>query len=122
MFDRYGCGYKQCMYFILFLSFQRILHTVVTLFSKDQLTETIRSNLEGGGGSGGGGGGGVVGIRVVERLLEILQLVVKETDHRFRKFIDNALVLCMEHIYPVVAEKSASDIKGALYQVTQRRV
>ena len=97
---------------------------MVTLFSKDQLTETIRSNLEGGGGSGGGGGGGggVVGIRVVERLLEILQLVVKETDHRFRKFIDNALVLCMEHIYPVVAEKSASDIKGALYQVTQRRV
>ena len=83
---------------------EQVIHSVLTLFSKDQLSETIRNE-------------GSTGIRVVERLLEILQLVVKETDVTFRRFIDNALVLCMDHIYPLISEKSTSDIKGPLYQV-----
>ena len=54
---------------------------------------------------------------MVEKLLEILQLVVKETDVAFRRFIDSTLTLCIDQIYPLVADKPTSDIKGPLYLV-----
>ena len=53
-------------------SVEQIIHSVLTLFSKDQLSETVRNE-------------GSTGVRVVERLLEVLQLVVKGTDLAFRR-------------------------------------
>lgn len=93
-------------------SVEQVIHGVLTLFTKDQLSEAILHE-----GGGGGGSANAAGVRVVERLLEILQLVVKETDLAFRRFIDTALVLCMDHIYPLVSAKTASDVKAPLFAV-----
>ena len=68
--------------------------TFINVFNKDQLTQIIVNE-----GSGGG-------TRVVEKFLEILQFVVKESDISFRKFIDSTLSLCLDYIYPLVAEVS----------------
>ena len=85
-------------------SVNQVVHTVLTLFTQDQLTESVAND-------------GSAGIKVIEKLLEILQLVVKETDAAFRRFIDSSLTLCLDQIYPIVAEKPTSDIKGPLYRV-----
>ena len=85
-------------------SVNQVVHTVLTLFSREQISESIANE-------------GSSGIKVVEKLLEILQLVVKETDVAFRRFIDSTLTLCIDQIYPLVADKPTSDIKGPLYLV-----
>ena len=67
--------------------------TFINVFNKDQLTQIIVNE-------------GSAGTRVVEKFLEILQFVVKESDISFRKFIDSTLSLCLDYIYPLVAEVS----------------
>ena len=42
----------------------------------------------------------------MEKFLGILQFVVKESDLSFRKFIDSTLSLCLDYIYPLVADVS----------------
>ena len=69
----------------------QVIHTVLTLFTREQLTESVANE-------------GSAGIKVVEKLLEILQFVVKETDAAFRRFIDSTLTLCLDQIYPLIAE------------------
>ena len=71
----------------------QVVHAVLTLFTREQLTESVANE-------------GSAGTKVVEKLLEILQLVVKETDLAFRRFIDSTLTLCLDQIYPLVAEVS----------------
>ena len=85
-------------------SVNQVVHTVLTLFSSDQLTESVDNE-------------GSAGIKVIEKLLEILQLVVKETSATFRRFIDSSLTLCLDQIYPQIADKPTSDIKGPLFVV-----
>lgn len=76
--------------------------TFINIFNKDQLTQTIINE-------------GSAGIRVVEKFLGILQFVVKESDVSFRKFIDSTLALCLDYIYPLVAEvMPISNITGYL--------
>ena len=60
---------------------------------------------------------GSAGTRVVEKFLGILQFVVKESDISFRKFIDSTLNLCLDYIYPIVADRPTSDVKGPLFTV-----
>ena len=67
--------------------------TFINIFNKEQLTQIIVNE-------------GSAGTRVVEKFLEILQFVVKESDISFRKFIDSTLNLCLDYIYPLVAEVS----------------
>ena len=67
--------------------------TFINVFNKDQLTQIILNE-------------GSAGIRVVEKFLGILQFVVKESDLSFRKFIDSTLSLCLDYIYPLVADVS----------------
>ena len=74
--------------FLTFLS-----GTFINVFNKDQLTQIILNE-------------GSAGIRVVEKFLGILQFVVKESDLSFRKFIDSTLSLCLDYIYPLVADVS----------------
>ena len=69
------------------------LGTFINVFNKDQLTQIILNE-------------GSAGIRVVEKFLGILQFVVKESDISFRKFIDSTLSLCLDYIYPLVADVS----------------
>ena len=72
---------------------EQTIGTFINVFNKDQLNQAIVND-------------GSAGVRVVERFLNILQFVVKESDVSFRKFIDSTLNLCLEHIYPLVAEVS----------------
>ena len=60
---------------------------------------------------------GSAGIRVVEKFLGILQFVVKESDVSFRKFIDSTLNLCLDYIYPLIANVPNSDLKSPLFTV-----
>lgn len=80
------------------------ISTFINVFNKDQLTQVIMNE-------------GSAGIRVVEKFLGILQFVVKESDVSFRKFIDSTLALCLDYIYPMVAERPTSDIKSPLFTV-----
>ena len=76
--------------------------TFINVFNKDQLTQVILNE-------------GSAGVRVVEKFLGILQFVVKESDVSFRKFIDSTLALCLDYIYPLVATRPTSDVKGPLF-------
>lgn len=78
--------------------------TFINVFNKDQLTSTIINE-------------GSAGVRVIEKFLDILQFVVKESDVSFRKFIDTTLALTLDYIYPLVAERPNSDIKAPLFKV-----
>ena len=70
-----------------------VIRTFFTLFSKDQLQQMIVMD-------------GSAGVKVIEKFLGILQFVVKETDVSFRKFLDSTLSLCLNDIYPLVADVS----------------
>lgn len=85
-------------------SVEAVIGTFINLFNKDQLQQSILHE-------------GSSGVRVIEKFLGILQFVVKESDVSFRKFIDSTLNLCLDHIYPLVADKPTSDIKGPLFTV-----
>ena len=84
------------------LYFEATIGTFINVFNKDQLTQVILNE-------------GSAGVRVVEKFLGILQFVVKESDVSFRKFIDSTLALCLDYIYPLVATRPTSDVKGPLF-------
>lgn len=50
---------------------------------------------------------GSAGCRVVQKFLKILQVVVQEPGQAFKPFLPSILSLCMEQVYPVVAEVSS---------------
>ena len=82
--------------------------TFLNLFGKDQMSHAILNEDGGGGGSG---------IRAIEKFLGILEFVIKEPGVAFRKFIPSTLSLCLDHIYPLVANKPSADIKAPLYSL-----
>lgn len=47
---------------------------------------------------------GSTGCRVVEKFLKILQVVVQEPGQVFKPFLPSIISLCMEQVYPMVAE------------------
>ncbi|KAH0631830.1 hypothetical protein JD844_019671 [Phrynosoma platyrhinos] len=59
--------------------------------SREQLAESILHD-------------GSTGCRVVEKFLKILQVVVQEPGQVFKPFLPNIISLCMEQVYPIVAE------------------
>jgi hypothetical protein len=47
---------------------------------------------------------GSTGCRVVEKFLKILQVVVQEPGQVFKPFLPSIIALCMEQVYPIIAE------------------
>lgn len=47
---------------------------------------------------------GSTGCRVVEKFLKILQGVVQEPGQVFKPFLPSVISLCMEQVYPIIAE------------------
>lgn len=47
---------------------------------------------------------GSAGCRVVQKFLKILQVVVQEPGQTFKPFLPSILSLCIEQVYPIVAE------------------
>lgn len=58
-------------------------------------------------------------VRVVEKFLKLLELIVSEPGQSFRRFIPNTITLCMDHIYPVVSERASPEVKGPLFELLQ---
>lgn len=77
------------------------LLTNIPLTSREQLTASILQE-------------GSAGCRVVQKFLKILQVVVQEPGQAFKPFLPNILSLCMEQVYPVVAEVSFINIHTAV--------
>lgn len=85
-------------------SIQNTISIFVNLFTRDQLAETIAHES-------------TAGTRVVEKFLHILEIIIQEPGSAFKAFIPNIISICMDHIYPIIAERASPDIKPALYQL-----
>lgn len=57
------------------------------------------------------------GIRAVEQLLRILQIVVQEPGNAFKRFLPNTLSLCLDHIHPCITQINSSEIKETFYHL-----
>lgn len=64
---------------------------VLSLVCREQLAESILHE-------------GSTGCRVVEKFLKILQVVVQEPGQVFKPFLPSIISLCMEQVYPIIAE------------------
>lgn len=56
---------------------------------------------------------GSTGCRVVEKFLKILQVVVQEPGQVFKPFLPSIISLCMEQVYPIIAEVWGGPVPGA---------
>ncbi|XP_067912796.1 exportin-6 isoform X2 [Heterodontus francisci] len=83
---------------------EQIIQTFLNMFTREQLAESI---LEEGSG----------GCRVVEKFLKILQVVVQEPGQAFKPFLPSIISLCMEQVYPIIAERSSPDVKMELFEL-----
>ncbi|XP_069761396.1 exportin-6 isoform X5 [Narcine bancroftii] len=83
---------------------EQIIQTFLNMFTREQLAESI---LEEGSG----------GCRVVEKFLKILQVVVQEPGQVFKPFLPSIISLCMQQVYPIVAERSSPDVKMELFEL-----
>ncbi|XP_047213905.1 exportin-6-like [Girardinichthys multiradiatus] len=82
----------------------QIIHTFLSLFTREQLAASILQE-------------GSAGCRVVQKFLKILQVVVQEPGQAFKPFLPSTLSLCMEQVYPVVAERSSPDVKTEMFEL-----
>ncbi|KAJ0000863.1 hypothetical protein NQD34_005883 [Periophthalmus magnuspinnatus] len=82
----------------------QIIHTFLSMFTREQLAASILQE-------------GSAGCRVVQKFLKILQVVVQEHGQAFKPFLPSILSLCMEQVYPVVAERSSPDVKAEMFEL-----
>ncbi|CAL1589077.1 unnamed protein product [Knipowitschia caucasica] len=82
----------------------QIIHTFLSMFTREQLVASIQQD-------------GSAGCRVVQKFLKILQVVVQEHGQAFKPFLPSILSLCMEQVYPVVAERSSPDVKAEMFEL-----
>lgn len=77
------------------------------MFTREQLAESILHE-------------GSTGCRVVEKFLKILQVVVQEPGQVFKPFLPSIIALCMEQVYPIIAERPSPDVKAELFELLFR--
>uniref|UniRef100_A0A8C5GAA3 Importin N-terminal domain-containing protein n=1 Tax=Gouania willdenowi TaxID=441366 RepID=A0A8C5GAA3_GOUWI len=82
----------------------QIIHTFLSMFTREQLAASILHE-------------GSAGCRVVQKFLKILQVVVQEPGQAFKPFLPSILSLCMEQVYPLVTERSSTDIKAEMFEL-----
>ncbi|XP_005990742.1 exportin-6 isoform X3 [Latimeria chalumnae] len=83
---------------------EQIIQTFLNMFTREQLIESIHHE-------------GSAGCHVVEKFLKILQVVVQEPGQAFKPFLPSIISLCMEQVYPIIAERSSSDVKSELFEL-----
>ncbi|XP_039630532.1 exportin-6 isoform X1 [Polypterus senegalus] len=83
---------------------EQIIQTFLNMFTREQLAESIHHE-------------GSAGCRVVEKFLKILQVVVQEPGQAFKPFLPSIISLCMEQVYPIVAERPSPDVKAELFEL-----
>ncbi|KAK1799222.1 hypothetical protein P4O66_007479, partial [Electrophorus voltai] len=83
---------------------EQIIQTFLSMFTREQLAISILQ--EGSSGS-----------KVVQKFLKILQVVVQEPGQTFKPMLPSILSLCMEQVYPIVAERSCPDVKTEMFEL-----
>ncbi|XP_023654269.1 exportin-6 [Paramormyrops kingsleyae] len=83
---------------------EQVIQTFLNMFTREQLAASILQE-----GSAGG--------RVVEKFLKILQVVVQEPGQAFKPFLPSIICLCLEQVYPIVAERSSPDVKAEMFEL-----
>ncbi|XP_027804210.1 exportin-6 isoform X5 [Marmota flaviventris] len=86
---------------------EQIIQTFLNMFTREQLAESILHE-------------GSTGCRVVEKFLKILQVVVQEPGQVFKPFLPSIIALCMEQVYPIIAERPSPDVKAELFELLFR--
>ncbi|XP_052055598.1 exportin-6 isoform X3 [Apodemus sylvaticus] len=86
---------------------EQIIQTFLNMFTREQLAESILQE-------------GSAGCRVVEKFLKILQVVVQEPGQAFKPFLPSIIALCMEQVYPIIAERPSPDVKAELFELLFR--
>ena len=70
---------------------EQIVQQLLHIFTRQQLSETLHHES-------------TAGSRVINKFLKILQLLVQEPAASFKAFLPNIIGLCMEQLYPILAE------------------
>ncbi|KAI4881308.1 hypothetical protein NFI96_029925 [Prochilodus magdalenae] len=83
---------------------EQIIQTFLSMFTREQLAVSILQE-------------GSAGSKVVEKFLKILQVVVQEPGQTFKPMLPSILSLCMEQVYPIVAERSCPDVKAEMFEL-----
>ncbi|XP_044928437.1 exportin-6 isoform X1 [Mustela putorius furo] len=86
---------------------EQIIQTFLNMFTREQLADSILNE-------------GSTGCRVVEKFLKILQVVVQEPGQVFKPFLPSIISLCMEQVYPIIAERPSPDVKAELFELLFR--
>lgn len=98
MFTRFVCmimnAFIDCVVSIIVIHVdlsQQLVNCHVCVCCREQLAASILQE-------------GSAGCRVVQKFLKILQVVVQEPGQAFKPFLPSILSLCIEQVYPIVAE------------------
>lgn len=83
---------------------EQIIQTFLSMFTREQLAISILQE-------------GSAGSKVVQKFLKILQVVVQEPGQTFKPLLPSILSLCMEQVYPIVAERSCPDVKAEMFEL-----
>lgn len=82
---------------------EQSIQTFFSMFGSNHLTEVLLQRK------------GSLETKVVEKFLSILTFIVSEPGAGFRKFVSSTLSLCLETIFPLIADQQGSEIKTCLY-------
>lgn len=83
---------------------EQIVEPLLHTFTRQQLSEILHHES-------------TAGSRVINKFLKILQLLVQEPAASFKAFLPNIIGLCMEQLYPILAEQPCPDIKCEFYEL-----
>ncbi|KAJ8795213.1 hypothetical protein J1605_002837 [Eschrichtius robustus] len=86
---------------------EQVTQTFLNMFTREELAESILHE-------------GSTGCRVVEKFLKILQVVVQEPGQVFKPFLPRIISLCIEQVYPVIAERRSPAVKAELSELLFR--
>ncbi|CAH1795674.1 unnamed protein product [Owenia fusiformis] len=83
---------------------EQTIQTFMNMFTRQQLADTILHESN-------------TGHKIVEKFLSILQVIVGEPGSNFKRFLSSIISICMDQIYPVIAERPSPDIKPTLFEL-----
>ncbi|XP_046438149.1 exportin-6-like [Daphnia pulex] len=83
---------------------EKAVQTFLEIFKQQNIQEILQHD-------------NVHGIRAVEQLLRILQIVIQEPGNTFKRFLPNTLSLCLDHIHPCILQVNSPDIKETFYHL-----
>ncbi|CAB3993811.1 exportin-6 isoform X2 [Paramuricea clavata] len=83
---------------------EQIIHRLLGMFTQEQLQETISQEMS-------------AGSRVLEKFLRILRLLAQQTGSSFKTLLPNIINFCLDQIHPLIAERSAPDIKTEFFEL-----